>query len=282
MTSAETRTARTARGRAAQESPFPPITDYAFLSDCHNGALVAADGSVDWLCIPSFDSPSIFGSLLDRQAGTFRFAPYGINVPAARSYEPGSNTFTTTWATPTGWVVAREALVIGPHDGDDEVTPHTRPPTDYDGKHMLVRTLRCIGGGVEAELVCEPVFDYGRVPAVWTLHDGSRHTADATGAGVTVRLHSDLALGVEGGRVRARRVLRAGDEAFCALSWAHNLSAPGDAQEAQDSLDMTTRWWRTWLSRARIPDHRYREQIVRSTLAIKGLTMPQQGLPSRR
>ena len=89
---------------AAAPSPFPPIADYAFLSDCHTGALVAPDGAVDWLCVPRFDSPSVFGTLLDRQAGTFRLGPFGINHPAAREYEPGTNIVTTTWKTPTGWV----------------------------------------------------------------------------------------------------------------------------------------------------------------------------------
>src|SRR5262245_51326988 len=78
---------------AAAPSPFPPIADYAFLSDCHTGALVAPDGAIDWLCVPSFDSPSVFGSLLDREAGFFRFGPFGIAHPTARAYEPGTNVF---------------------------------------------------------------------------------------------------------------------------------------------------------------------------------------------
>ena len=85
-TAAETRPAQS----AAAPSPFPPIADYAFLSNCHTGALVAPDGAIDWLCVPSFDGPSMFGSLLDRVAGYFRFGPFGINHPTARNYEPGA------------------------------------------------------------------------------------------------------------------------------------------------------------------------------------------------
>ena len=166
---------------AAAPSPFPPIADYAFLSNCHTGALVAPDGAIAWLCIPRFDAPSVFGSLLDRQAGYFRLGPFGINHPAACVYEPGTNVLSTTWKTPRGWLLVRDALTMGPRDGEDEITPHTRPPADDDGDHLLVRTVRCLEGTVEIELVCEPVFDYGRSPAEWTLVDGSRHSADASG-----------------------------------------------------------------------------------------------------
>ena len=198
---------------AAAPSPFTPIADYAFLSNCHTGALVAPDGAIDWLCVPRFDAPSVFGSLLDREAGTFRFAPYDISHPTARYYEPGTNVLVTTWKTPSGWVVVRDALTMGPTDHEDTITPHTRPPADDDAEHMLVRTVECLEGSVEMELLCEPLFDYGRVAAEWSLVDGGRHLADATASGQTIRLASDLALGIEGPRVRARQSLRAGERA---------------------------------------------------------------------
>jgi GH15 family glucan-1,4-alpha-glucosidase len=257
---------------AAVPSPFTPIADYAFLSDCHTGALVAPDGSVDWLCAPRFDAASAFGSLLDRGAGSFRFAPFGINVPTARYYEPGTNVLVTTWNTPTGWVVVRDALTLGPTGQEDTITPHTRPPADDDADHMLVRTVACMDGVVEVELVCEPVFDYGRTPAEWELVDGGRHAADATGAGQTIRLQSDLSLGIEGNRARGRHSLAKGDRAYCALSWAEGLVAPADVDEAEARIAATVRFWRAWLRGARLPDHRWREPIQRSALAIKGLT----------
>jgi GH15 family glucan-1,4-alpha-glucosidase len=257
---------------AAAPSPFPPIADYAFLSDCHTGALVAPDGSIDWLCIPRFDSPSVFGSLLDRQAGSFRFGPFGFSHPSRRVYEPGTNVLATTWRTPTGWLLVRDALTMGPRRGEDTVTPHTRPPADADADHVLVRTIECLEGRIEVDLVCEPVFDYGRSPAEWKLVDGSRHAADATGAGTTFRLQTDMALGVEGSRVRARHVLTPGDKAFCSLSWAEDLVSPQDIEEAEARLAATVRYWRDWLAGSRIPDHEWLQPIQRSALTIKGLT----------
>jgi alpha,alpha-trehalase len=257
---------------AAAPSPFTPIADYAFLSNCHTGALVAPDGAIDWLCVPRFDSPSVFASLLDRQAGFFRLGPFGINHPTARAYEPGTNVLETTWKTPSGWIVIRDALTIGPRDHEDRITPHTRPPADDDGDHMLVRTIACIDGEVDIELICEPALDYGRTPAEWTVVDENRHAADATGGTQRVRLVSDLALGIEGNRVRARHVLMRGDKAFCALTWAEEMAAPQTAGEAEAKIATTMRFWRDWLDRARIPDHRFCEPIMRSALAIKGLT----------
>ncbi len=261
---------------AAMPSPFPPIAEYGFLSDCHTGALIAPDGSIDWLCVPRFDAPSVFGALLDRQAGDFRFAPFGVNVPSARIYEPGTNILLTTWKTPTGWAVVRDALILGPRRGEDAVTPHTRPPTDEDAAHLLVRVAMCIEGEVEMELTCAPVFDYGRTPARWSLAEGG-HCADATdesedGDELTIRLRSDLTVGVEGDRVRGRHVLAKGEQIYCSLSWAEQLAGAQSLDEANERLASTAHFWRAWLDRARIPDHRWRDAIQRSALAIKGLT----------
>ena len=257
---------------AARPSPFPPIADYAFLSNCHTGALVAPDGTIDWLCVPSFDAPSVFGSLLDRQAGGFRLAPYGLTVPTARHYEPGTNVLVTTWHAPGGWVVVRDALTMGPRRGADTVTPHTRPPADEDADHQLVRVVTCLGGVVEIELVCEPVLDYGRITPEWTLAGDALTSAHATGGDADLRLHTDMALGIEGGRIRARHALRAGERLFCSLSWAGDGVAPADADDAEQRLAATCSFWRDWLDRSRPVDHRWREPIERSALAIKGLT----------
>jgi alpha,alpha-trehalase len=256
---------------AAMPSPFPPIADYAFLSNCHTGALVAPDGAIDWLCVPRFDSPSVFGTLLDRQAGSFRFGPFGINVPTSRIYEPGTNTLNTTWHTPTGWAMVRDALTIGPTTHEDEITPHTRAPADEDAHHMLVRIVLCLEGSVEMEMRCEPDFDYGREPASWDLGD-DRHTADATSGDVSLRLRSSMPLGIEAETVRARHTLQQGEQAFCSLSWAEELASPEDINQANARMAETTRYWRGWLDGARMPDHRFREAIQRSALAVKGLS----------
>jgi GH15 family glucan-1,4-alpha-glucosidase len=253
-------------------SPFTPIADYAFLSDCHTGALVAPDGSVDWLCVPAVDSPSIFGSLVDRESGSFRFGPFGIIHPVSRTYVPGTNVLETTWHTRTGWMVVRDALTMGPYREAACVTEHTRPPADADAEHMLIRTVECLSGTVELELTCEPAFDYGRVPATWTVIDDDKRTADASGGGQTVRLRTDMSVGVEGNRLRARHVLSDGDRAFCALSWADQLVVSPNADAAFHQIAGTTAFWRDWIANSRMPDHRWGEAVQRSALAIKGLT----------
>src|ERR1043165_3898137 len=102
-------------------SPFPPIADYGFLSDNVSAALVANSGNVEWMCLPRMDSPSVFGAMLDRGAGTFRLGPADVQVPGARRYLPGTMVLETSWASPTGWVIIRDVLLIGPWHHDSKV-----------------------------------------------------------------------------------------------------------------------------------------------------------------
>ena len=255
-------------------SPFPPIADYAFLSDCHTGALVAPDGSIEWMGVPRFDSPSMFGALLDRRAGSFRLGPFGLTVPLSVRYVPGTMIIETTWLCPTGWLVVRDALTIGPwHDDQASESIHTRPPTDSDADNMLVRTARCLQGVVQVEVVCEPIFDYGTRPAEWDLvnSDWSAAEAKVNGTG-GIRLHSDMRLGIEGSRARARHTLVEGETRFAGLGWAHGIDGPSGLEDAVGRLERTSHYWRDWLGGGRFPDHRWRSHLQRSALTLKGLT----------
>ena len=115
---------------AAPHARFPRIASYGFLSDCHTGALVAPEGSIEWLCLPRFDSPSIFGSLLDRSAGFWRVGPPGLGAPVSRRYEPGTNVVETTWMTGSGWVVVQDTFTVGDWRQENDFEPHRRPPPD--------------------------------------------------------------------------------------------------------------------------------------------------------
>jgi alpha,alpha-trehalase len=255
-------------------SPFPPIADYAFLSDCETGALVAPSGNVEWLCLRRFDGPSVFGAMLDRDAGGFLVAPLGVHVPTARRYVPGTMIVETTWATKTGWVIARDLLVMGPwHDQHERSRTHRRAPTDWDAEHMLLRTLRCVNGSVEMHLECEPMLDYGRTPVDWAYEGGDYHRAIATADGEDLRLGlvTDLRLGFEHGRARARTTMQEGDFAFAALCWS-DLPAPESYEEAYAKVVKTADFWHEWLARGDFPDHPWRPHLQRSALTLKGLS----------
>jgi alpha,alpha-trehalase len=255
-----------------EDSPFPPIADYGFLSDCHTGALVASDGGVEWLCLPHFDSPSVFASMLDRGAGRFRVGPYGVYVPAGRRYLPGTNVIETTWMTPQGWVRVIDALTVGEWHDNEEGSSHTRPPTDYDADHLLVRMIECIQGQVQVEMVCEPMLDYGATMASWVAVEDEPRALDAVDGRTAFRLFSDMRMGVEGNRVHARHTLTEGERRFCAMSWTEGLGGPRTVEQAQEHLTRTNHFWRTWLAEGSYPDHPWRLHLERSALVLKGLT----------
>jgi GH15 family glucan-1,4-alpha-glucosidase len=255
-------------------SPFPPIAQYGFLSDCETCALVAPNGAVEWLCLPRFDAPSVFGAILDRDAGIFRLAPADVDVPADRRYLPGTMVLETSWGTPGGWIIVRDVLLIGPwHHEQDRSHTHRRAPTDYDAAHVLLRTVRCVNGQVQVHLECEPWFDYGRVAAQWEYDGAGYYEAVARGEGtdIELRITTDLRVGFEGPRAVARTLMKEGDVRFVALSWSEH-APPRTHDEAYKRLVWTAHHWQHWLDHGDFPDHPWRTYLQRSALTLKGLS----------
>src|SRR5690242_21720423 len=258
----------------ARTSPFPPIAEYAFLSDCETCALVAPNGNVEWLCLPRFDSPSVFGAMLDRDAGRFRIGPDGVDVPVDRRYLPGTMVLETSWGAPGGWLIVRDVLLIGPwHHEQDRSKTHRRSPTDYDADHVLLRLVRCVNGEVQVNLHCEPSFDYGRKLARWEYVGPGYHEAlaSAEDEGVQLRLTTDLRIGFEGPRATGRTLLKEGETRFVALSWTEH-PAPKTYDDAYDRLVWTAHHWQHWLDHGAFPDHPWRTYLQRSALTLKGLS----------
>ena len=235
---------------------------------------MAPSGNVEWLCLPQFDSPSVFAAILDRDAGRFRLGPTDAQVPAARRYLPGGVVLETTWKTRTGWLIVRDALTVGPwHHVDERAHRQHRPPSDWEADHVLVRTARCAQGLVELQLECEPAFGYGAAQAEWRYTGDGYTEAAATGGdeSVEIQLDTDMRIGFEGSRAGARTTLREGDVAYVALSWSEH-GGPKSFHDAYNLMDQTNTYWREVLSRGEFPDHPWRAQLERSALTLRGLT----------
>jgi alpha,alpha-trehalase len=255
-------------------SPFPPIADYALLSDCEVCALVASSGNVEWLCLPRMDSPSVFSAILDRYAGRFRVGPMDRSVPAGRRYLPGTMILETTWGTPTGWLEVQDTLLIGPwHDDEDRSQRYVRAPRDRAAEHVLLRVLHCLDGFVDVEIDCLPALDYARRRGSWR-HIGEGYgdgVCEAEGVEPSLRLRTNLRLGFEGTAARAETTMRAGESAFCALGWSGS-QPPATLDEAHARLAETRAYWHEWISRGRFPDHAWQIHLQRSALTLKALT----------
>ncbi|HUD17868.1 MAG TPA: trehalase-like domain-containing protein, partial [Acidimicrobiales bacterium] len=170
------------------------MADYAFLSDCEHSCLIAPDGSVEWLCLPRPDSPSVFGALLDRSAGTFRFGPTNAAAPHNRRYVPGTMVVETTWHTASGWLVVEDLLVMRRTEDQGRRTDYRRAPADSTAAGVLLRRARCISGTVEVEAACVPLFNYGAATGHWEYQGDGYHapTVKAPDGGLELSVESSL------------------------------------------------------------------------------------------
>ncbi|MGH9053364.1 MAG: glycoside hydrolase family 15 protein [Acidimicrobiia bacterium] len=241
--------------------PYPPISDYALIGDCHSAALISRDGSVDWCCFPRFDGRPVFGRLLDwGRGGHFRIAPCD-QATVSRRYLPGTNVLETRFETEGGVLVLTDCL---PVQEDREGEPY----------HQLLRLARCEEGELVVAFEFRPRFDYGlTVPRLEMLEpDLGIVYGGADGLVFQSELPMDQ---IDIGSSAAEEVpLAKGDEAFTALTYSsgHRLS-PHRLERAQvvERIEETRRFWSTWSERCRYQGP-YREYVVRSALALKALT----------
>jgi alpha,alpha-trehalase len=239
---------------------YPPIGDYALLSDCHSGALVSKDGSIDWCTFHRFEARPVFARLLDwGKGGFFRIAPATDEYEVARRYLPGTNVLETRFDTPDGAITLTDCFSVKTEDGHPE--------------HRLIRHVRCDEGEVRVKAKFEPRFDYGLTePRLEVIDDD---LVVAYGGPDALVLQSDLAIGTaEISACETAQTLRAGGEAWLVLSWClpHELEPERLAPEQiRMAFDGTERFWREWSDRCEY-EGPYREQVIRSALVLKGLT----------
>ena len=257
-------------------SPYPPIAEYAFLSDCEVTALVAPSGNVEWLCLPRIDSPSVFGAILDRDAGGFRLRAGGRHG-AGRAPLPARAPWSSRPAGARPAAGSSSATCCSSGRGTTSTSaprPTAARPTDYDADHVLLRTVRCVNGEMQLSLDCEPIFDYGRKLGTWEytgrgLPRGS--TARRRGrASVTLTL--DQRHATSASRARARSPARSSRRARRASARCHGVrhSRRTTYEEAYKRLVWTAHHWQHWLARGRFPDHPWRTYLERSRADAQG------------
>jgi GH15 family glucan-1,4-alpha-glucosidase len=251
---------------------YPNIADHGLIGDLQTAALVTDDGTIDWFCCPRFDSPSIFGSLLDAdKGGYFQIAPEGTGYVTKQLYLPDSAVLVTRFMTPGG---VGELL--------DFMPPLTGTATD---KHRLVRMLRVPRGTVRFAMDLQPRFDYGRAKhktelcghgAVLTGSDGTRLTVHTIASGSTERDGSRVKRSGRG--LRAIWTLREGETAGVVVE--SMCGAPKRIRPAELGrlLDETTRFWRSWLRHSTYTG-RWRGMVSRSAMTLKLLTYHPTGAP---
>jgi alpha,alpha-trehalase len=240
-----------------------PIAEYALLSDCRSAALVSKDGSVDWLCFPRFDSPSVFGRLLDARAGHWSIRPIG-DAEATRRYVEDTMVLETTFRTATGTVVLVDALAVGRNERGHEL--------GAGAPSVLMRRVSGVTGDVELELEYAPRPEYGLIYPVLNPVDGG---VTARGGADVLALSSPVPVEIDELVARARFTVRGGEAIAFALGHAtSSQERPGlwSQDEIAGRLDDTKRAWHTWSELHQSYDGPWEELVHHSGRVLYALT----------
>src|SRR5262245_23070099 len=233
---------------------YQPIENYGLIGNMRTAALVGMDGSIDWLCLPHFDSPSVFAALLDdRKGGRFRIAPAGDNFRHKQFYWPDTAILVTRFL----------------HDeGVGEIEDYMPVRGASAGREELIRRVRVVRGRIPFRLLCRPAFDYARAkPQTHIDHTGVRFD----GPGLSLGLAASMPFQLDKDGVVADFTLGEGEKAVFILRLLHPKDQHGPCPgvgEAEELFRDTVMYWRRWLSKCTYTG-RWREVVQRSAITLK-------------
>ncbi len=228
-----------------------PIEDYALIGDLHSAALVASDGSIDWLCLPRFDSPACFAALLgaDRH-GHWRISPVAGNYRVRRRYLPDTLVLETEFSTDAGTVRLIDCM----------------PPRDQDP--VLIRQIEGVSGTVDLRMTLEACFEYGSARPRFRQRDEALGIVAGSAA---LWLFAPLHIRRGQGVAAAALSVSPGDKVPLAAVWRDSRADPPGPPFVQALIDRTQRWWRRWVGGLRY-EGEWREAVIRSLITVKALT----------
>ena len=244
---------------------YQPIENYGIIGNMHTVAMVGMNGSIDWLCYPHFDSPSVFAATLDdKKGGWFKIAPVAGGVTNKQIYWPETNVLITRFLSEDGVGEVIDFMVVGAREGEL-------------GYHQLVRTVNVVRGSMTFRMECYPAFNYAR-----DAHETSLTPEGAlfSSQGCSLALTTSMSLRATDLGAEAEFTLREGEKAIFTLgprtAGSEIQSIPCSEQEADALLRGTVEYWRSWLAKSAYKG-RWREMVERSALALKLLTFEPTG-----
>ena len=245
--------------------PYKPIEDYGMIGDMHTVALVATDGSIDWLCVPNFDSPSVFGAILDdKKGGTFKIAPVEDGIINKQFYWPETNVLVTRFLAPHGAAELTDFMPAG------------RAVSGDRHFHQIIRRVTAVRGSLDFRMTCRPAFNYARDPHTVTIEeDGAVFASPALSLG----LAAATTLEERDGAVVSDFTLAQGESAVFVLRHLSDESGCGLCLSPDDGEDLfrkTVDYWHDWIGQCAYTG-RWREMVHRSALALKLLTFEPTG-----
>ena len=253
----------------SQDPRYPPIGDYALIGDCRAAALISRAGSIDWLCLPRFDSPSVFAAILDADiGGRFLIQPTG-EFHTTRRYVQNTNVLETTFLTDTGKVVLRDCMpVMFEEEKQEQPVP----------QHELLRELQGIEGEVEFEVRYEPHPDYARARAKLGQRGQLGIWCDVGYGALALCTEIPLVIDAEGDKALGKAIIHAGERRALSLTFSEDAPGviPSLGDLARQRSDSSIEWWRGWAARCTY-DGLHRDLVVRSALALKLLTYAPSG-----